>query len=63
MSQRITLHPAEDRFPGPRPAVLVLPGGGFRQLPPREFPAREPRTASWTTARAARPRREDVRVD
>ena len=24
------IYPAHDRFPGPRPAVLVLPGGGYR---------------------------------
>ena len=26
----ITTYPAHERFPGPRPAVLVLPGGGYR---------------------------------
>ncbi len=36
ISQKIELYPAEDRFLGPRPAVLVLPGGGFRELPPHE---------------------------
>ncbi|MCX5205465.1 alpha/beta hydrolase [Streptomyces sp. NBC_00237] len=36
ISQKITLYPAEDRFFGPRPAVLVLPGGRFRELPPHE---------------------------
>lgn len=36
ISRKITLYPAEDRFLGPRPAVLVLPGGGFRELPPHE---------------------------
>ncbi|WP_254076567.1 alpha/beta hydrolase [Streptomyces pacificus] len=30
------LDPAGDRFFGPRPAVLVLPGGGVRELPPHE---------------------------
>lgn len=36
ISQKITLYPADDRFSGRRPAVLVLPGGRFRELPPHE---------------------------
>lgn len=36
IEQKITLYPAEDRFSGPRPAVLVLPGGGFRELTAHE---------------------------
>ncbi|MFY1689418.1 alpha/beta hydrolase [Plantactinospora sp. WMMB782] len=32
----MTVYPADDRFTGPRPAVLVLPGGRFRELPPHE---------------------------
>src|SRR3954471_19699661 len=26
----LTVYPADERFTGPRPAVLVLPGGGYR---------------------------------
>ncbi|WP_432897067.1 alpha/beta hydrolase [Micromonospora matsumotoense] len=36
ISERITVYPAADGFTGPRPAVLVLPGGGFRELPRHE---------------------------
>jgi acetyl esterase/lipase len=27
----LVVHPADSAFPGPRPAVLVLPGGGYRE--------------------------------
>lgn len=30
------MYPADDRFSGPRPCVLVLPGGRFQELPPHE---------------------------
>ncbi|ADD40521.1 alpha/beta hydrolase [Stackebrandtia nassauensis] len=36
ISERITVYPADDRFTGPRPSVLVLPGGRYRELPPHE---------------------------
>ncbi|WP_233571034.1 alpha/beta hydrolase [Nocardiopsis sp. Huas11] len=36
IAQRITLDPADDPFVGPRPAVLVLPGGRFQELPKHE---------------------------
>ncbi|MGH8881311.1 MAG: alpha/beta hydrolase [Stackebrandtia sp.] len=36
LPSNITVYPAADRFSGPRPAVLVLPGGRFRELPPHE---------------------------
>ncbi len=36
IAQKLTLYPAEGRHQGPRPAVLVLPGGAFRELPPHE---------------------------
>jgi hypothetical protein len=36
ISERITVYPADDRFTGPRPSILVLPGGRFTELPPHE---------------------------
>ncbi|HIW64326.1 MAG TPA: alpha/beta hydrolase [Candidatus Stackebrandtia excrementipullorum] len=36
ISEFITVYPAENRFNGPRPSILVLPGGGYRELPPHE---------------------------
>lgn len=36
ISEQITIYPADDRFDGPRPSVLVLPGGRFQELPPHE---------------------------
>ncbi|GAA4897153.1 acetyl esterase/lipase [Stackebrandtia albiflava] len=36
ISDRITVYPADDRFAGPRPSILVLPGGAYREHPPHE---------------------------
>lgn len=36
ISEQITIYPADDRFSGPRPSILVLPGGRFAELPPHE---------------------------
>lgn len=36
ITEKITLYPAADQFTGPRPAVLVLPGGAFREHPAHE---------------------------
>jgi len=36
ISEQITVYPADDRFTGPRPSILVLPGGRFQELPPHE---------------------------
>ncbi|WP_211246448.1 alpha/beta hydrolase [Amycolatopsis taiwanensis] len=36
ISERITVYPADGRFTGPRPSILVLPGGRYRELPPHE---------------------------
>lgn len=36
ISERITVYRADDRFTGPRPSILVLPGGRYQELPPHE---------------------------
>lgn len=36
ISEHITIFPADDRFTGPRPSILVIPGGAYRELPPHE---------------------------
>lgn len=36
ISEHITIYPADDRFTGPLPSILVLPGGGYREHPPHE---------------------------
>lgn len=36
ISQHITVYPADDRFTGSRPSILVIPGGRYRELPPHE---------------------------
>ncbi|MFC6009603.1 alpha/beta hydrolase [Nocardia lasii] len=36
IAPRIAVHPADPSFVGPRPAVLIFPGGGFRELTEHE---------------------------
>ncbi|CAM3545214.1 alpha/beta hydrolase [Stackebrandtia soli] len=36
LPSNITVYPADNRFTGPRPSILVLPGGRFQELPPHE---------------------------